>query len=99
MNVSFASERPSGSYALALPVWSDDLLNDRLASLPEAARTLVPRAAGAQPFGREGGGGVGAFGAEGARVPGILLVGRGGKKDEPQPWEKAGGALTAKLIT
>jgi leucyl aminopeptidase len=99
MNVSFASERPSGAYALALPVWSDDLLNDRLASLPEEARTLVARAAEAQRFERELGIVAEAFVPEGDQVRRILLVGLGARKDEPQPWEKAGGALTAKLIT
>ncbi|MEA3000740.1 MAG: leucyl aminopeptidase [Sphingomonadales bacterium] len=99
MNVSFASEPPTGSYALALPVWSDDLLNDRLASFPEAARTLVARAAEAQRFERELGGVVEAFVADDDQVRRILLVGLGAKKDEPALWEKAGGALTAKLIT
>jgi leucyl aminopeptidase len=99
MKVSFASERPAGAYALALPVWSDDLLNDRLASLPEEARTLVARAAEAQRFERELGMVAEAFVAEGDQARRILLVGLGAKKDEPQPWEKAGGALTAKLIT
>jgi leucyl aminopeptidase len=89
MKVSFASERPSGAYALALPVWSDDLLNDRLASLPEAARTLVARAAEAQRFERELGIVAETFVAEGDQARRILLVGLGAKKDEPQPWEKA----------
>ena len=39
MNVSFASQRPSGACGLALRIWSEDMLSDRLSSLGEPART------------------------------------------------------------
>ena len=43
MKVSFANQRPSGAYALAIPVWGEDMLADRLAGLDEAARARRPR--------------------------------------------------------
>ena len=39
MKVSFAAQRPKGSYALAIPVWDEDMLTNRLGSLDEASRT------------------------------------------------------------
>ncbi|MFL6857501.1 MAG: leucyl aminopeptidase [Allosphingosinicella sp.] len=99
MKISFASERPAGSHALAIPVWSEDMLNDRLASLPEPARTIAARAAEAQRFERELGGIAEAFVPEGDQVRRVLLVGLGARKDEPALWEKAGGALVARLLT
>ncbi|MFL6863266.1 MAG: M17 family peptidase N-terminal domain-containing protein, partial [Allosphingosinicella sp.] len=99
MKISFASERPAGPHALAILVWSEDMLNDRLASLPEPARTIAARAAEAQRFERELGGIAEAFVPEGDQVRRVLLVGLGARKDEPALWEKAGGALVARLLT
>jgi leucyl aminopeptidase len=99
MNVRFASERPTGAYALALPVRGDDLLTDRLASLSEPARTLAARAAEGQRFEREPGAVAEAFLPEADGVRRLLLVGLGASRDEPAPWERAGGALTAKVLT
>src|SRR5688500_17006085 len=53
MKISFASERPAGAYALALPVWSEDMVADRLSRLDPAARSVAARAADAQRFERE----------------------------------------------
>ena len=52
MNVTFAETRPDGSYALALPVWGDGMLTDRLASLDAPARALAAKAVEAQRFER-----------------------------------------------
>ena len=57
IKVSFAAKRPGGAYALAIPVRGEDMLHDRLAGLDEAARSLAVRAADAQRFERETGGG------------------------------------------
>ena len=73
MNVSFASERPAGSYALALPVWSEDMLSDRLAGLGEPGRTVAARAAEGQRFERELGAVAEAFVQEGARLASNLM--------------------------
>jgi leucyl aminopeptidase len=99
MNVRFASDRPTGAYALALPVRGDDLLTDRLASLPAGDRTLVARAAESQRFERELGAVAEAFVAEGDAVRRLILVGLGSSRDEAALWERVGGALTAKLLT
>jgi leucyl aminopeptidase len=99
MNVRFASARPTGAYALALPVRGDDLLTDRLASLPEADRTLAARAAESQRFEREPGGIAETFLPEADGVRRLLLVGLGSSRDDSSAWERAGGALTARLLT
>ena len=99
MNVRFASDRPTGAYALALPVRGDDLLTDRLASLPAGDRTLVARAAESQRFERELGAVAETFVAEGDAVRRLILVGLGSSRDEAALWERVGGALTAKLLT
>jgi leucyl aminopeptidase len=99
MKVTFAAERPEGSYALAYPVRSDDNLADRLAGLDEAARKLALRSAEAQRFEREPASVAETFIAEGEGARRLLFVGLGARKDDPAIWEKAGGALAARLLT
>ncbi len=43
MKVSFESRRPDGDYALAIPVWGEDLLADRLCSGRRFGRLRVLR--------------------------------------------------------
>ncbi|MDP8914467.1 MAG: leucyl aminopeptidase, partial [Pseudomonadota bacterium] len=99
MKISFAAQRPEGSYALAIPAWSEDMLADRLSSLDEASRTLATRAAEAQRFEREAAAVAETFVTLGDRVRRLLVVGLGGKRDDDALFEKVGGALTAKLLT
>jgi leucyl aminopeptidase len=99
MKISFASQRPSGPYALAIPVWADDMLNDRLQSLGEPSRLLAARAAEAQRFEREAGAVAEAFVEDGGEVRRLILVGLGANRDEQALFERAGGALTARLLT
>jgi leucyl aminopeptidase len=99
MKVSFASQRPSGSYALAIPVWSEDMIADRLSSFDEAARTLAARAADAQRFEREAATIAETFISEGEGARRLLLIGLGGKRDDEALYERVGGALTARLLT
>jgi leucyl aminopeptidase len=99
MKVSFAAQRPQGSYALAIPVWGEDMLVDRLGRLDEPARTLGARAAEAQRFEREAGAVAETFISEGAGARRLLLVGLGAKKDEEALFEKAGSVLAARLLT
>ncbi|HEX8217152.1 MAG TPA: leucyl aminopeptidase [Allosphingosinicella sp.] len=99
MKVTFAAERPQGSYALALPVRGEDMLSDRLAGLDEAARRLAAKSAEAQRFEREAAAVAETFIAEGEGARRLLLVGLGARKDEDALWEKAGGALAARLLT
>jgi leucyl aminopeptidase len=99
VKVSFADTRPQGAYALALPVWGETMLSDRLSGLDEQARRLAARAAEAQRFEREPAAIAETFYAEGDIARRLLLVGLGGKRDEEHLFERVGGALTAKLLT
>ena len=99
MKVSFAKKRPGGSFALAIPVWGEDMLADRLASLDEAGRKLAARAADAQRFEREAATIAETFVEEGDAARRLLLIGLGGKRDDEALYERIGGALTARLLT
>jgi leucyl aminopeptidase len=99
MKISFAAQRPEGHYALAIPVWSEDSLMDRVGGLDEAARALAVRSAEAQRFEREAAALAETFVSDGERVRRLLLVGLGGRRDDDAVYERAGGALTAKLLT
>jgi leucyl aminopeptidase len=99
MKISFAAERPEGSYALAIPAWSEDMLADRLSGLDEASSTLAIRAAEAQRFEREAAAVAESFVTLGDRVRRLLIVGLGSKRDDDALFEKVGGALTARLLT
>ena len=99
MKVSFAAQRPTGSYALAIPVWGEDMIADRLSGFDEAARTLAGRAADAQRFEREAAMIAETFISEGDMARRLLLIGLGGKRDDDALYERVGGALTARLLT
>ncbi|HYJ31561.1 MAG TPA: leucyl aminopeptidase [Allosphingosinicella sp.] len=98
MKVTFAPERPQGSYALALPVRGEDMLSDRLAGLDEAARRLATKSIEAQRFEREAASIAETFIAEGEGARRLLLVGLGARTDDDALWEKVGGALAARLL-
>jgi leucyl aminopeptidase len=99
MKISFASERPSGAYALAIPVWGDDTLGDRLAGFGEPARSLAARAAEAQRFERELATVAELFVPEGEGARRLLLVGLGGNREEGALYERVGGTLAGRLLT
>jgi leucyl aminopeptidase len=99
MKVTFAAQRPSGSYALALPVRGEDMLADRLGSLDEGSRTLAARAAEAQRFEREAATIAESFVVEGDSARRLLLVGLGQKADAEALYERVGSALAAHLLT
>jgi len=99
IKVSFAASRPEGAYALAIPLRSEDNVAERLPGLEAGARNLAVRAAEAQRFEREAGGVAEAFVEDGGQVRRLLLVGLGAQRDDPALYEKAGGALTARLLT
>jgi leucyl aminopeptidase len=77
VKVSFADARPEGAYALALPVWGETMLADRLSSLDESAGRLTARAAEAQRFEREPAAIAETFYAEGDVARRLLLAGLG----------------------
>ena len=99
IKVSFAASRPKGAYALAIPVRNEETVADRLGGLDEPARTLAARAADAQRFEREVGAVAETFIGEGETVRRLLLVGLGGRQGDDAACEKAGGALTGRLLT
>ena len=99
MKISFASERPAGAYALALPVWGDDALADRLGGLSEPGRALAARAAEAQRFERELASVAELFVPEGDGARRLLLVGLGGTRDETGQFERIGATLAGRLLT
>lgn len=99
LKVSFASHRPDGPYALAIPAWSEDMISERLAGFAEPARTLAARAADAQRFEREPASIAETFIDENGLARRVLLVGLGGRRDDDAVYERIGGALTARLLT
>jgi leucyl aminopeptidase len=99
MKISFANERPAGAYALALPVWSEDMVADRVAGLGAGARAVAARAAEAQRFEREAASLAETFVADGDGARRLLLVGLGDRRKDEALYEKVGGALVAKLLT
>jgi leucyl aminopeptidase len=99
LKVSFAARRPEVAYALAIPVWNEDMISERLAGFSEAARALAARAADAQRFERELAAVAETFVEESGTVRRVLLVGLGGNRDDNAIYERVGGALTARLMT
>ena len=91
MQIRFAGTRPSGSYALIIPVAGSD--RSSLESLG-GDRPSVEAAAKAQRFDGEAGGTAEAFVENGARR--VLLVGTGTSGDSGA--EKLGGTAVAKLL-
>jgi leucyl aminopeptidase len=99
MKISFAAQRPAGQFTLALPLWSEDMLGERLSGFAEPARTVAARAAEAQRFERELGGVAESFIDDGGTVRRLLLIGLGARRDEDALYERAGGTLAARLLT
>ena len=99
MKISFASDRPAGAYALAIPLWIEDMVADRLAGLDAGARAVAARAAEAQRFEREAASLAETFVADGEGARRLLLVGLGDRRQDEALYEKVGGALVAKLLT
>ena len=96
MLVRFAAARPDGAYVLALPLAAGPVTAERLSSLDPAVRGLVQRASEAARFEGEAAAVVELYVAEGTGVRRLLLVGTGSGADA---YERAGGAVAAKLLT
>jgi leucyl aminopeptidase len=93
MQVRFADSRPQGSYDLALVAAS----NGGPAGVPGAAADLVRDAMRAARFEGEAGSIVETFVADEGTTRRLLIVGIG--KGEAADYEKAAGALVARLLT
>ncbi|WP_019833354.1 leucyl aminopeptidase [Sphingomonas sp. PR090111-T3T-6A] len=96
MNVRFADRRPEGAYALAFPQQAGQADSDRLTSLLGDGAGLVRQAATAARFEGEAGSVAEVFAPEGAGVRRVLLAGLG-DGDQDAQYERAGGALVAKV--
>ena len=98
LKVQFAAARPTGAFALALPIRGDDDVEKRLAALGDAGR-LAAGAAAAQRFERDLGAVAETFLADGDDLRRLLLVGLGSQPEADGGLERVGGALTARLLT
>jgi len=96
ITVSFAATAPTDQ-PLVLPVEKDGLSRINWGTLENGARRLVEAAAAAVRFAGEAGAAADVIVPAGEGVRRVILLGVGGGTD-PE-WEKAGGALTAKLLT
>jgi leucyl aminopeptidase len=96
MQIRFADQRPSGSFALALPTGATDRGN---LSLLGDDRAAVEAAARGQRFEGEAGGIAEAWSSGGSgQLRRVLLAGFGVAADGPAA-EKLGGGLVARLLT
>ncbi|WP_375381292.1 leucyl aminopeptidase [uncultured Sphingomonas sp.] len=97
MKIEFTPEAASDAPVLALPVETGGLVRMQAGSLGDAGLRVVRAAAAGNRFEGEAGSVVEAFVPAGEAVRCVLLLGTGGGSEAD--WEKAGGALTAKLLT
>jgi leucyl aminopeptidase len=96
MQISFAETRPTGDYALVLPVAGKDRAS--LASLG-AAQQAVGAALDRQRFEGEGSSVSEQFAEEGGAVRRVLIVGLGAGTAAADAAEKLGGTAAARLLT
>lgn len=93
MQIAFTAERPADAAVLALPVRKDV----GTAGMIDGADALLAAAAAGQRFTGEAGSVAEAFVAAGQGTQRVLLLGVGNGDDVA--FERAGGALTARLLT
>ncbi|MFK3890169.1 leucyl aminopeptidase [Sphingomonas sp. NPDC079357] len=93
MQIVFTADRPADAAVLALPVRKDAPLG----GLVDGADALLAAAAAGQRFTGEAGSVAEAFVAVGQGTQRVLLLGVGSGDDAA--FERAGGALTARLLT
>ncbi|MCW6529454.1 leucyl aminopeptidase [Sphingomonas sp. MMSM20] len=97
MKIVFAQSRAPEAEVVAFVVKKDDVAALALPGVDAGARALLAAAASGQRFEGEAGTVAEAFVGEGQGVTRILLLGVGSGDDAA--YERAGGALTAKLLT
>ena len=97
MNVTFAADRPADAPVLALPVTKAGAGSIAPAGLDESARAIVAAAAAGQRFTGEAGSVAEAYVQAGTGASRIILLGVG--EGDDASYERAGGALTARLLT
>ena len=97
MKISFAASVPADAGVLALPVEKDGLVRLQPAGLDEATVSLLRSAAAGSRFEGEAGAAAETFALVGDDVKRVLLLGVGSGSEAD--YERAGGALTARLLT
>ncbi|MBA3878620.1 MAG: leucyl aminopeptidase [Sphingobium sp.] len=97
MKIEFSAARAADAAVVALPVEKEGLDRVAFGDLDAAAQTLALAAARAARFDGEAGAIVETFVPSGDGALRLLLLGVGAGDD--QDYERAGGALTAKLLT
>jgi leucyl aminopeptidase len=93
MQIAFTADRPANAAVLALPIRKDATL----AGLIDGADALIAAAASGQRFAGEAGSVAEVFVTAGQGTQRVLLLGVGSGDDAA--FERAGGALTARLLT
>ncbi|MDR6787969.1 leucyl aminopeptidase [Sphingomonas sp. BE138] len=93
MQIAFAADRPADATVLALAVRNDAALT----GLVDGADALLAGAAAGQRFAGEAGSVLDVFVPQGDKVQRVLLLGVGAGDDAA--FERAGGALAARLLT
>src|SRR6476661_10259471 len=96
MQIRFADSRPTGDYALVLPVAGKD--RSSLASLG-ASKNAVSAALDRQRFEGDASSASEQFIDDGGSVRRLLVVGTGGASSPGEVAEKLGGTATARLQT
>ncbi len=97
MNVDFLSQSPGGAYALACLVSKGELVSAAVAALSGADMAVLKAVAVAQRFEGEAGSVAEHFTSADGATRRVMLVGTGTQSEED--YEKAGAALSAKLLT
>jgi len=97
MKIAFVAAAPADPAILALPVGQGPGAGVRWPGLEGDAAALATTAAAAARFDGEAGSTLDLFVPEQGKTRRVILVGTGAGADAD--WEKAGGALTAKLLT
>ena len=97
MKIAFVAAAPADPAILALPVGQGPGAGVRWPGLEGDAAALATTAAAASRFDGEAGSTLDLFVPEQGKTRRVILVGTGAGADAD--WEKAGGALTAKLLT
>ncbi|MEG8017395.1 leucyl aminopeptidase [Sphingomonas sp. LR55] len=97
MQIVFAPTVPANAPILAVPVAKDGMAQVTWRAIGGDAETLATSATAAARFAGEAGSVVELFVSVEGKVRQVLLVGVGA--GETADWEKAGGAITARLLT
>ncbi|UVO49207.1 leucyl aminopeptidase [Sphingomonas sp. SUN019] len=97
MKIAFAATRPTDIGVLAVPVKKDSVATVAINGLDDAAHALVIAAAQGQRFEGEAGTAADAYVQLGGGATRVVLLGVGTGDDAA--YERAGGALTARLLT